>query len=254
MRDENGDTILPISPEDILTLIDDVGFPNRFFIGELFYRRYAACYVTTSEPCWFLRERNFSASTLYKKKDNLILTIVILRHTLAGSNKELIIKRCADMQRNWQHPLLPIVTLIDSALEEHGAASRAMLSDCDKMHHTLGLSDRYAALRKRYHVSTGSANLADSLADLTARRQQTIPYTGNVRILLTSIETLRNSCQRELVLSKYTLDIDNVMNYQIALARDLCEKFSEADARFQAFILNVSPVQVALGRSRRAWD
>ena len=157
------------------------------------------------------------------------------------------------MQRNWQHPLLCIVTLIDSALEEHGAVSRAMLSDCGKMHHTLGLSDRYASLGKRYHVSTGSANFADFLADLTSRRQQTIPYIGNVKILLTSIKTLRNSWQNKLIQSKHNSpEIDNVLNYQIALATDLCEKFSEADARFQAFILNVSTVQDALGRSRRA--
>lgn len=106
-------------------------------MGELLYRRYAAYYMTPNGPCWLLREKNFSASTLYWEEDNLTLTIVILRKALTGPNKEVIIKRCAAMRRYWQHPLLFIVILIDSALEEHAARSRAMLLDCDTMHHTL---------------------------------------------------------------------------------------------------------------------
>ncbi|CAF9914213.1 MAG: hypothetical protein GOMPHAMPRED_008103 [Gomphillus americanus] len=152
-KNEKDDTILPISPEDVLTLIEDVGFPNRFFMGELLYRRYAAYYMTPNGPCWLLREKNFSASTLYWEEDNLTLTIVILRKALTGPNKEVIIKRCAAMRRYWQHPLLFIRKLKHS---KHNAP-----------------------------------------------------------------------------------DIENILNYQTALAGDLYEKFSEADARFQAFITNL---------------
>jgi hypothetical protein len=236
-----------MSQDHVNELINDLGFPGRFFIDLLGRRRVSGHTTTRTGDCWLMCDPLVSAITLERKQENDILSIIIVDYQRRYASIQYVVKRYISSKSYHRHPLFPILLIADAALEDY----RDILeSICAK-----------STLRGHLLKESGMIdfrNLQDTAFDLayiTFQREELTCFGGNLRAFHASVRNLMNLHDGRDVLvgghgSLQSLStqaggqliplplLHSTLQHLVSASGDILETVTSTDARLQhAFLV-----------------
>jgi hypothetical protein len=176
---------LPFSQDHVEKLVNDLGFPDRFFVDLIAERRLSTRITTRTADCWTMRDWLFSAVTLQRTRNNDILGIIVIGNQYKHNNIEAVLKRYVSSKTYYRHPLYPILLIADAALEDYRDIIELAVFQSQT---TMRLSD----VIFQQGLRVNQKDLTTELADTTGRRERLTHLLGMMKAFQASVRNLLN--------------------------------------------------------------
>jgi hypothetical protein len=128
-----------LSQDHVKKLVNDLGFPDRFFVDLIVGRRLSTRITTHTGDCWLMRDWLFSVVTLQRTRNNDILSIIVSNsgNEKKHSSIELVFQRYISSKIYLRHSLFPILLIADATLEDYRDMYDRFLTQSEMSSYTL---------------------------------------------------------------------------------------------------------------------
>jgi hypothetical protein len=179
----------PFSRDHVEKLVNDLGFPDRFFISQIVLRRLSAHTTTRTGDCWILRDWLFFAVTMQRTRNNDILSIIVSENRLKNSSIEPVLKRYISSKIYHRHPLFTIFLVADAALEDYRDASSDLLRQSE-------IADSVVDDIPQHGIKGFWKDPTAFLVDIKFRRTRLTRLSGDLKAFHASLRNLLNLFDR----------------------------------------------------------
>ena len=175
--DLDGKSCVPITQDNVKKLVNDIGFPDRFFVSLVVGRRLSAHTTTRTGDCWTFCDARFSVATLQRTPNDDILSIVVYNDSQTCFDD--VVKRYTSSKVYCRHPLLPILLVADAALEDYRDSPERMLVNASSVTSVSRLLDARVV-----HTSAARLNT------ITFQRERLTRLSGDLKAFHASVRNL----------------------------------------------------------------
>jgi hypothetical protein len=243
--DSDGFPCVPIPQDHVKRLVNDLGFPDRFFINLIVRRRLSTRITTPAGDCWLMRDWLFSAVTLRRTRHNDILSIIVSGNQHKYSNIEPFIERYVSSKAYHLHPLFPMLLIADAALEDYRDISDRILTHSEDLHHSLGIPFQHGGPRVRQHYQRDPAA---GLADIASERERLTRLSGDLKAFHASLRNLLSLQDGRDGSNEDTGSLQSIstqsggraipplspmLQYLVSASGDILERITATDTRLQ---------------------
>jgi hypothetical protein len=238
--DSNGSPVVPFSQDHVKKLVNDFGFPEKFFIDHACKRRLSAHITTRTGDCWLMRDWLFSVVTMQRTRNNDMLSIIVsdkYKYSNAGS----VLQQYILSRTHHRHPLFPIALIANAALEDYAEISEQASA-------RLTTNGRLPDTTDQQDPTAGLAGIAGQRERLTRVTGQFKAFDTSVRNLLT-LHDGKDASSRDLI-SLQSLPaqaggkaipdpLSLMLQYIVGAMGDILERTAATDTRLQTAFLVV---------------
>ena len=175
--DLDGKSCVPITQDNVKKLVNDIGFPDRFFVNLVVGRRLSAHTTKRTGDCWTFCDARFSVATLQRTPNDDILSIVVYNDSQTCFDD--VVKRYTSSKVYCRHPLLPILLVADAALEDYRNSLERTLVNASSVKSVSRLLDARVV-----HASTARLNA------ITFQRERLTRLSGDLKAFHASVRNL----------------------------------------------------------------
>jgi hypothetical protein len=179
---------VPFSQDDVNKLVNDLGFPDRFFVGMITRRLLSARTTTGTSDCWLMHDWLFHGVTLQITRNDDLLSIIVSSGGKAKTyaNIKLFTHRYISSKFYSRHSLFPILLFADAALENYRDAINNHLAQSWEDSRLLG------EFNKHNRLSTGQQDSAAKLTWVARQREQVTQVSCDLKDFHASVRNLLN--------------------------------------------------------------
>lgn len=243
----DGSACAPFSQDQAKKLVDDLGFPDRFFVDLIIGRRLSIRIATRTGDCWLMCDPLLPVVTLHRERNNDILSIIVSGNQHRYSNVEPVVKRYISSKTYHRHSLFPILLIADAALEDY----RALLARRQGQQR-----ENNRILNVAFIPGGPVLDRQDSLVHITRQREQLTRISGNLKTFNGCIRNLLNLHDRSDHSSGTNgplqtpsgqsggqttpiPSLDSMLQYLVSASGEILEKVAVLDMRLQNTFLVV---------------
>lgn len=245
----NGSACIPMSQDQVKKLVEDLGFPDRFFINLMVGRRLSTCITTRTGNCWLMSDWLFSAVTLRRTRNNDLLSIIVSDNQDKHSKIEPVLNRYISSSSYHRHSLFPILLIADAALEDYRDISILILPHSRIKDPLLDFIFQTGGSQGVVYQQDPAAGLAD----ITSRTERLTRLSGNLKAFHASVRDLLN-LHDERNMNPGLLHslapqaggqaipispLGPMLQYLVSASGDILERITTTDTRLQSLFLAV---------------
>jgi hypothetical protein len=245
---------VPISQDHVKKLVDDLGFPDRFFVDLMVRRRLSIRTTTRTGDSWLMCDSLFSAVTLKRTGTNDLLSIIVSgnKHKYEYSNMEPVLERYISSKFFHRHPLFPICLIADAALEDYRVVSNDVLARSRDLDRFFGITFQNRAI---FGDTSYEEDPAAGLANIAGERESLARLSGDLKTFCASLQNLLNLYDESngssgnsgspqsvsaQVGGQLITSLSSMLQYLISASGDILEEITTTDTGLQTLFPLVS--------------